>query len=207
MFIAILIFTEYHRLPQQQNYWSLDEDVKCIFVTKCMTRNRFMELKCFIHLANNAEIAGTKNRMYKIRPLMTMLSTNLCQWGIIYQDLSIDDSMIKYFENYEAKQFIRGKPIRFEFKNWMMSSSTGYCYTFDVYCGRSENKTANSLPLGSKVVLDLIEKIENPALHVLYFDNFFSSHSLLQILKDKNFRATGTVRENRTNKCPMTSCK
>nr|CAH7737569.1 unnamed protein product [Callosobruchus chinensis] len=39
--------------------------------------------------------------------------------------------------------------------------------------------------------------------HSVFFDNYFTSHSLLKMLRDKGFRATGTIRENRTNKCPL----
>jgi hypothetical protein len=207
VFIAILLYTGYHRLPRQRLYWTVDEDVKCDLVPRCMTRNRFEEIKRFLHLANNADILESNDRMFKIRPLMNLLSKKFCQWGYFHQDLSIDESMVKYFGNHGAKQFIRGKPIRFGFKNWMLSSSNGYCYNFDVYCGKSEEKTVTALPLGSKVVLNLIENINDPLKHVLYFDNYFSSHNLLKILQEKGFRATGTVRENRTNQSPIMPCK
>jgi DNA excision repair protein ERCC-6 len=203
VFISILLFTGYHKLPRQRNYWSLDEDLKSDLVNNSMTRNRFEEIKRYLHLANNENIPTTNDRMFKIRPLMDLLSEKFCQWGYFHQDLSIDESMVKYFGNHGSKQFIRGKPIRFGFKNWMLASSTGYCYNFDVYSGRTEDKNKTTLPLGSKVVLQLTEKIDNPAEHALYFDNFFSSHSLLKTLREKNFRATGTVRENRTNKAPI----
>ena len=40
-----------------------------------------------------------------------------------------------------------------------------------------------------------------------FFDNLFTSRSLLAQLKDRGVRATGTVRENRLDKCPVTESK
>lgn len=102
--------------------------------------------------------------------------------------------------------FIRGKPIRFGYKNWVLASSDGYPYKFETYTGASESKV-RSRPLGPQVVFDLLSIVQNPACHRLYFDNFFTSYHLLQELHEKNFRALGTIRENRTMKCPMQASK
>lgn len=141
---------------------------------------------------------------------MTMLNKNFPQWGIFHRDLSIDEAMVKYFGHHSAKQFIRGKPVRFGYKEWMLCSSTGYCYNFDVYCGAkpssvsTESSTKFTLPLGSRVV-ELLECVAQPSDHTVFFDNYFTSHSLLKMLRNKGFRATGTVRENRTKNCPLPS--
>lgn len=38
-----------------------------------------------------------------------------------------------------------------------------------------------------------------------HFDNFFTSYYLMKHLKDNNISATGTVRQNRMNNCPIKS--
>lgn len=56
----------------------------------------------------------------------------------------------------------------------------------------------------SKVSKGLLEKIiAVPHEYIVYFDNFFTSHTLLRDLREAGYRATGTVRENRTKKCPV----
>ena len=62
-------------------------------------------------------------------------------------------------------------------------------------------------PLGSRVVLDMISAVEDPKSHCLFFDNFFTSRPLLSELRSKGMRATGTVRENRMEKCPLKTHK
>ncbi|KAJ8964760.1 hypothetical protein NQ314_004651 [Rhamnusium bicolor] len=124
----------------------------------------------------------------------------------------MDEAMVKYFGHDSSKRFIRGKPVRFGYKDWMLCSSSGYCYKFDTYCGAkpmkdtdTNDRSKSSLPLGSLVVLDLLECVSQPLDHVLFFVNFFTSYHLMQILRERGYRATGTVRENRTKKCPLPS--
>lgn len=206
IFLAILLFSGYHHLPREKLYWSLDEDMNCTIITNAMSRNRYYEIKKYFHLANNEQI-DKQDKMFKVRPLMERLNKNFLQWGIFHKELSIDEAMVKYFGHHSSKQAIRGKPIRFGFKDWMLCSSTGYCYKFDTYCGAKQDNESSNLPLGSRVILDLVKVIEEPSNHVLFFDNFFTSHSLLVQLKEQGFKATGTIRDNRTNKCPLPSPK
>ena len=53
----------------------------------------------------------------------------------------------------------------------------------------------------------MISALEDPKNHCLFFDNFFTSRPLLSELKSKGMRATGTVRENRMEKCPLKTHK
>ena len=41
------------------------------------------------------------------------------------ENVSIDKSMIPYYGKHHAKQFIKGKPIRFGFKCWAICTSKG----------------------------------------------------------------------------------
>nr|CAI5862745.1 unnamed protein product [Callosobruchus analis] len=104
-FLGILFFTGYHRLPRERSYWSLDEDLHVEVVSRCMSRNRYLEIKKYLHINNNAEI--NNDRMYKLRPLMDMLNANFQQWGIFHKMLSVDEAMVKYYDHHSAKQFIR----------------------------------------------------------------------------------------------------
>lgn len=87
----------------------------------------------------------------------------------------------------------------------------GYILWFEPYQGASDNVNDMQLGLGAKVVLKYADELQtkfgwNLSFH-LYFDNFFSSIPLIHELKNRGFRATGTIRENRTSKCPLSSNK
>lgn len=47
----------------------------------------------------------------------------------------------------------------------------------------------NGLPLGTKVVLNMLEAVDEPLDHAVFFDNFFTSYNLMQTLKETGFRA------------------
>ena len=53
----------------------------------------------------------------------------------------------------------------------------------------------------------MLSTVDNPSFHVVYFDNIFTSHSLLVKLREKDFRATGTIRDARTTNCPLKPVK
>ena len=114
--------------------------------------------------------------------------------------------MIPYFKKkHFAKQFIRGKPIRFGYKT---CSNREYLHSFDLYMGKKENKAINTVPnigLGRNVFLNLIGKAILPSNHnhVLFFDNYFTSISLMEELILQGYLATGTCKDNRSDKCKI----
>lgn len=206
-FFGILLLTGYHSLPRERLYWCLDEDCSVSIVSRAMPRNQFEEIKKYLHFCDNLVAVESSDKMCKVRPLADILMKKFLQWGVFHQNLSIDESMVKYFGRHPAKQFIRGKPVRFGYKNWMVTSSDGYCYAFDLYCGKSPGANPKE-PLGTRVVKLLLDKLGTSAKdHVVYFDNFFTSFELLRDLRKAGFRATGTVREGRTKKCPLVGVK
>ena len=52
-------------------------------------------------------------------------------------------------------------------------------------------------PLGPCVVNSLLEVVENPVCHEVFFDNFFTSVGLLKNLRAQGIKATGSIRVNR----------
>ena len=120
--------------------------------------------------------------------------------------------MIPYFGRHSCKQFLRGKPVRFGFKAWCLNNPAGYCLAFDIYQG--QNPTGNpqyGIQFGksASALLDLIDtlppRLKNLPFH-FYMDNLFTGLPLLQYLSKNNYRATGTIRQNRVpNDCPITS--
>lgn len=119
------------------------------------------------------------------------------QFGVWQEHLSIDEQMVPFFGRHSCKMYIHGKPIRFGFKLWCMCSSGGYLYQALPYSGAYDTYD-KKLGLGSSVIMSLVDLIEFPARHQLYFDNFFTSYHLMCLLTERRMCATGTVRPNRT---------
>ena len=76
-----------------------------------MSRNRFFEIKPFLHAADNRSLS--ESRMTKVDQLYDLPNEKIQQFGIAHEDLSINESMGPYYGHHSSKQFIRAKSIRF----------------------------------------------------------------------------------------------
>jgi len=72
-----------------------------------------------------------------------------------------------------------------------MASDNGYPYHVQVYCGK--NKSTADQPeqfgLGYRVVTYLLAVVDDPLIHEVFFDNFFTSYDLLAHLQKENIKA------------------
>ena len=125
-----------------------------------MTRDRFDEMMRYLHISDNTHL-NTEDRMAKVRPLLVMLNDRFLTYFIKTQDLNIDESMILYYSRHRAKQFIRGKLIRFGFKMWVLTTQIGYVMQFEPYQGAKGRKAlVPGLGMGGSVVIDLISELQ-----------------------------------------------
>ncbi|KAF2885842.1 hypothetical protein ILUMI_20331 [Ignelater luminosus] len=64
-FIGVLVLTGYHTLPQIELYWSRDGDKGVQYVTDCMSRNMFRNIKKNIYLADNSSLDTVSNNQFE----------------------------------------------------------------------------------------------------------------------------------------------
>lgn len=161
IFVGFLIFSGYHTLPSERDYWSDSEDLGVQLVKDALSRSAYLEMKSLIHFQDNSKANISKDdRAFKIRPFIDMINTNYRQWGIFEKNLSIDEMMVRYYGHHTLKQYMRGKPIRFGYKLWAMCGDSGFCYNFSLYCGKEP--TQQEYPLGTRVVTNMLSVIDNP---------------------------------------------
>ena len=92
------------------------------------------------------------------------------------------------------KQYVKNKPIKWAFKFWFRcGAKSGFLYEFNMYVGTKGN---TELDLDESVVLSLSQKLKDTYCYV-FFDNYFTSPTLLVKLLEMGIYATGTVRANR----------
>ena len=215
VFLGILLLSGYNSVPRRRLYWSTELDTHNWLVSNSMRRNRFDEIMKYFHAADNTDIRK-EDRFAKVQPFMDILNKNFLTFGTVFgpSSISIDESMIPYYGRHPTKQFIRGKPIRWGYKAWAACSPLGYVFALDLYQGKCQasNQTgnANEFGLGGKVILNFLDNIEAEypgRKFSIYFDNFFTSIRILEELKKRGHGATGTVRINRVEKCPLTPTK
>ena len=91
------------------------------------------------------------------------------------------------------QQCMKNKPIKWVFEFWFRcGSKSGYLYQLDMYLGR---KSKAEFGLGESVVLSPCKNLKSCCY--VFFDNFFTSPSLILKLFEDGVYATGTVRSNR----------
>lgn len=198
-FIGILLISGYHTLPRERMYWDRAPDCNVEIVAECMSRNRFQEIKKNLHFNDNNSI-DSEDKYYKVRPLYELANSSLMKYGVFCEKLTIDERMVKYYGRHSLKMYIKGKPVKFGYKLWMLCGHNGYPFQILPYQGKKEK---DNEPLSTRVVERLTSVIEHPNQHAVYMDNFFSSYGLAVRMKKKGFFMTGTVRENRIGKCPL----
>ena len=127
--VGLIFLFGYNISLSEKDYCSIDPDLRCDAFPETMTRNRFFELKSFLHAANHSL---SNSRMAKVEPLYNLLNQKLQAYGIFHEDLSIDESMVPYYGHHSCKQSNRAKPIRFGYKLWVIASATGLPYNLEI---------------------------------------------------------------------------
>jgi hypothetical protein len=94
-FIGILILSGYHIVPEESHYWSTDTDLGVSVVSQSMSLKRFLQIKKFIHLADNTALQQG-NKVAKVTPVYDKINENLLQFGVFHKNLSFDESMVPY---------------------------------------------------------------------------------------------------------------
>jgi hypothetical protein len=212
-FFTIITMSCYNERPQYRMYWSKEEDIGCPLVPQLMSRNKFELIKSCIHVCDNNELNEMMmnnsnenvDKWFKLRPLLNACNDKFRQFGINNRFLSIDEQIIPYYGHHGCKMYHREKPLRFGFQNWVMAGDDGAPYNVDPYQGKA-GKTYDE-PIGTRVVKENVQHIENPTEHVVFFDNLFTSLPLMENLREREIKATGTLRANRLQNCNLPSVK
>ncbi|XP_039287939.1 piggyBac transposable element-derived protein 3-like [Nilaparvata lugens] len=205
VFLAILLISGYCQVPRLRMYWDERPDTNNKAIADAMSRNRFIQIMKYFHACDNNNLS--KHRFAKVLPLWNKLNENWLKYFPNEVNLSIDESMIPYYGRHGGKQHMHNKPIRFGYKAWCLCTRLGYVVQSQLYQGCKTGINDINLGLGGSVVLDLIDKLPEKEGCSLYFDNFFTSITLLETLKEMGLHGTGTMRANRVEKAPLTDVK
>ena len=197
-YLGFMILMGVNKLPEIRDYWSTNEFLHYSPIADRITRDRFEQITRYLHFADNDTLPARGeegfSRLQKVDPIISALKHNFKSAYYPHCQVSIDEAMIPFKGRSSMKQYLPLKPVKRGFKVWAMADAlNGYMYDFNVYTGACGDRQTG---LGEKVVLTLAESIKGRHHH-LYFDNYFSSISLLSKLFEDGTHACGTVRTNR----------
>ncbi|XP_063620656.1 piggyBac transposable element-derived protein 3-like [Cydia splendana] len=199
-FLAIKIMMGIVVMPSYLDYWS--KQLRYPPIADLMTLKRYQQIRRYLHFADsNFE---TSDRYYKVRPLVEKIKKN-CLAQETEKEFSVDEMMIPYKGKKAGKrrQYMKDKPNKWGFKNFVRAGVSGMIYDFILYGGEdtfrfhSFTDDEATLGFGAQIVLALCQSIKNKPSTVC-FDNFFASPELVYILREKyGIFSLGTIRRNR----------
>ncbi|KAM7313423.1 piggyBac transposable element-derived protein 4-like [Ixodes scapularis] len=197
-FLGLSLLMGIKRSPSYRDYWSSAPDLHGPFISKLMTVNRFGWFLSHLHLNDNVLQPQRGHpdfdRLYKVRPLLTELSTTFADNYLPTEFVAIDESVIKFKGRSCLKQYMPKKPVKCGYKVWMLCACDGYNLKFEIYSGRSESGVQKEL--GAQVVKNMCQGLAGKYRRV-FFDNYFTSYNLLKELREADIYACGTVNSNR----------
>ena len=202
-FVGLNIAIGIISLPSIEDYWSTDPILSHSWFHVIMSRDRFREILRYVHLVNNKKAPSRSNphfdKLWKVRPILDVLSNTAPKLYRLHQQISIDESMIGTKCRLSFIQYLPKKPTKWGIKVWACCDAiTGYIYSFDIYTGADPRNPNHPKGLAYGVVMKLMDLLNGKG-HILYTDNFYSSPELFVDLLMKGTLATGTVRQNRRN--------
>ncbi|XP_073080366.1 piggyBac transposable element-derived protein 1 [Manis javanica] len=199
---GILLLSGFVRRPRRGMYWEIS-DADQNLVGDAIRRDRFELIFSCLHFADNSHL-DQKDKFTKLRPFIKQMNRNFLLYAPLEEYYYFDKTMC---ECIDSDQFVNGKPIRIGYKIWCGTTTQGYMVWFEPYQEESTVIADKDLDLGlgGNLVMNfaniLLERGQYP--YHLCFDSFFTSVKLVAALKKKGVRATGTIHENRTEKCPL----
>ncbi len=198
-FMGLNILMGINDLPAIDDYWKKDSVYHYSPVADCISRGRYREISRYLHYVDNTTLAPrntpTYDRLGKVRPLLDYIQSRFSQVYNPSRELAVDEAMIKFQGQSSLKQFMPNKPVKRGIKVWVLADSTnGYFSRLEVYTGKKGNTVEHNL--GLRVVKDLTEPYQH-MWHRVYFDNFFTSKTLICELEEVGIYGCGTARSDR----------
>lgn len=190
-YIGILIYMGLVDLSEVKDYF-IGDFCLCPSVRQVMTYNRYVNISEYFRLNED------ERKDSKIQPVLDIVE----KFRLFYEpgcSLSVDETMVGFKE-----RFIKTEQSIFPTKNngikvWALADSkTGYMLNCKVYLGKNQSNKNSSLSLGEQIVLEMIENCTGKWYHI-YFNNFFTSYKLMELLLDRRCYACGTTDANIKN--------
>lgn len=209
-YLGICVYMSIVHMPNCRSYWS--NSLSFPQIKNVMSEKRFEFIRKSLHFNDNANLDindANYDRLHKLRPVIDHLNSKFRSIPL-EEKLSVDEQMCASKARHHMKQYMPAKPHKWGYKLFILCGVSGFSYKFEIYTGR-ENDEINRLPeepnLGASanVVVRLSRIVPNGKNYVIYFDNYYTSLSLLHYLANRGIYSLGTVRRNRLPNCKLPS--
>ena len=193
---AFLLYSGYNRVPKKKMVWETRPDCRNEFIASHVRRDRVDSVLQGLHFSDNTKM--NNDSLYEVRPIFKNLNQEGIKWFNREDKYSIGEVMIPYYgRQSSSKQSMLSEPSRYGFKVWSLCTHDGCGVHFEPCFGSQTVVEDQGLGQGPSVVLDLVTKASIPEGSEVFFDNQFTTCSLLERLSKMKLGGTGTVSLNR----------
>ena len=178
-------------------YWSTHAATRTPIFSDTMPVKRFLQILRYLHFVDNNDVTVDKSvKTYKVRNIVDYLCKRFRAVYVPAQELSLDETMIKFKGRLSIKNYVKIKPIKWGIKNFTLAESrSGYVLNVSTYIGQ---RPTTKYSKTTQTVLDVAQNYLNFG-HRIFMDNYYMSVELVNALRCKRALCCGTVNSNRTN--------
>ncbi|KAH9374931.1 hypothetical protein HPB48_014650 [Haemaphysalis longicornis] len=202
-YLSILVISGIVRMPHFRMFWQTG--TRFLAVAELMSRNRFEAILQCLHMNENlqAKARGTNgyDLLLKVRPILDLLKQNIRKVAP-EQRQSIHEQIIPFKGRSTLKHYLKSKPHKWGYKVFTRASSSGILHDFVIYEGKGST-SEHGFGISGDAIIYLVQYFQPHVNHKLYFDNWFTSLRLVDEFKARGFLTVGTVKVDRTKKCPL----
>ena len=195
-FIAARIRIGIARLPKLRMYW--EAEYQDSYVTQLFTRDRFLLLQRYWHIAPPTPAGENHTVVEKISPLYHGCQDLFQAYYTPGTNFAVDESMVRCKGRTPWKTTIKIKPTETGYKMYTVGSD-GYLLGFAIYRGKGGYDTPHAAI--HHTVINLVRPWAN-CNRILYFDNLYTSPTLCDDLLQMGIRSCGICRANRRDLPP-----
>jgi len=193
IFLGVCLYMGLFRLPNTALFWKSGTRVDQ--VADHMSRNRFHDIKRYLHFVDNCSKPNNPPKDFKFKPLIEQFNSVAAS---IEADecLAVDEQILPYKGKKNVlRQYNPRKPKKWGFKFFVLCGKSGLIHRIELYQGKSSSNPEHpTIGKSGLVVLRLLQSIPKHKNYKIFFDNWFTSPSLLHALVLDGFRAVGTLR-------------
>jgi len=190
-FLGVHIFMGIDRLSTIDMYWSAE--YRHSTITSIFSRDRFKQLLRYFRVVPAPVDAAPRNPIPHVRALAEKLNHSFAAHFTPTQHLSLDEAMVAYKGRSPIKQYIPSKPHKWGYKIYCLASED-YLLHFEVYEGKEDDPSESGATYDT--VIRMTQQYHNQQL-ILFTDNWFTSPTLMNALKQRGILMCGSVRSNR----------
>nr|XP_045590883.1 piggyBac transposable element-derived protein 4-like [Procambarus clarkii] len=178
------------RLPTMRMYWQTSRLWHMRTFNIFMTVKRYQHISQFFHSYNKLAIhPNNKDRIVKLRTIITYLTTKFGTYYVPNKALSLDEGTMSWRGRLSFKVYYPNKPDKYGVKLYMLAEAgTGYIIDFEVNAGVGKTIV--------ETVMALMRPLLNKGYH-LYMDNYYNFVHLTELLREHGVYTCGTLRLQR----------